>query len=138
MVNVNDFENETPEGDLLKVIFERQRMLMEKYHLIEESNLNTALPHAPLDLDDPKAQQRIKDFAWRITEELGEAMNCLKNKPWKVTHMVTDETHFLEELIDGVHFYVELLIMVGFDAESLTRMYLNKNDVNQFRIRSKY
>lgn len=138
MVNVNDFSNERPEGDMLEIIFKRQTELMEKYDPIEEKNLGHELPHGVFDLDNPQSQARIKDFAWRVTEEIGEAMNCLKNKPWKSTHMKTDEIHFREELIDGFHFYVEMLIHCGFDAESLLKMYLNKNDVNHFRIRSNY
>lgn len=137
-MNVNDFDNKTPVGDLLKTIFSRQLELMEKYDPIEEGNLGHPIPHGKFDLNDRASQQRLKDFAWRITEELGEAMNCLKNKPWKQTPMITDETHFLEELVDGFHFYIELLIHAGFDAESLTRMYLDKSDVNKFRVRSAY
>lgn len=138
-MNVNDFQSQIPEGqDMLKVIFDRQTELMAKYHSIEEKNLNHFIPQGALDLHDPQHQQRLKDFAWRITEEIGEAMNCLKNKPWKQTHMMTDEVHYREELVDAVHFMVELLIHSGFDARSLTEMYLNKNAVNQFRIRSEY
>lgn len=138
-MNVNDFQNKAPEDqDLLKMIFERQATLMEKYHLVESKNLGYECPEGQLDLHDGKHQQRLKDFAWRITEELGEAMNCLKQKPWKNTHMMTDEVHYREELVDAVHFMVELLIHSGFTAESLAAMYMNKNDVNLFRIRSNY
>jgi dimeric dUTPase (all-alpha-NTP-PPase superfamily) len=138
-LNVSDFSNTLPEGeDLLKVIFKRQVELMEKYDPIEEKNLSHHIPHGVFNLDDPQSQQRLKDFAWRVTEELGEAMNCLKNKPWKQTHMPTDEVHFLEELVDAFHFLIEMYIHVGFTPETLTAMYLNKSDVNKFRIRSKY
>lgn len=143
-MNVNDFKSELPEGkDLLKLIFEKQFDLMVKYHPIEENNLGFKIPSVDkmgegLDINSTLVQYRIKDFMWRITEELGEAANTLKNKPWKNTHMVVDETHYLEEVIDAVHFLVELLIMNGFTPESLTTMYLNKNAVNQFRQRSNY
>lgn len=138
-MNVNDFNNTAPtDEDLLKVIFRRQAELMIKYHKIEEINLGRELPEGILDLDDPRAQERIKDFAWRITEEIGEAANCLKNKPWKTSHMPTDKVHFNEEMIDAFHFFIELLIMCGFTPESLVAMYMDKNDVNHFRIRSKY
>lgn len=123
---------------MLEVIFERQKQLMDKYHDIESKNLGYEAPQGVLDLHNPQHQQRLKDFAWRITEEIGEAMNCLKNKPWKQTHMPTDEVHYAEELVDAFHFMVELLIHSGFTAESLVAMYLDKNDVNLFRIRSQY
>lgn len=137
-MNVKDFDSQLPEGDFLKAIFEKQHQLMEKYDPIESKNMGYQIPTGVLDLSDPKAQVRLKDFAWRITEEIGEAMNCLKNKPWKQTQMVTDETHYLEELVDGLHFYIELLIHSGFTPESLVKMYLNKSAVNEFRIRSQY
>lgn len=138
MVNVKDFENAVPSGDMLETIFRRQEELIEKYEPIEERNLGHPVPRGVYNLDDPACQQRIKDFCWRITEELGEAANCLKNKPWKLTHQATDKEHFLEELMDAFHFTMELLIHCGFTPEALVKMYLNKSDVNKFRIRSQY
>jgi hypothetical protein len=137
-MNVNDAKKENVQGDKLDAIFQRQKELMEKYHVIEEENglLQTKL--CPVNIDSQHGQQRLKDFAWRITEELGEAMNCLKNKPWKQTHMETDTVHYEEEIVDAFHFFIELCILSGFDADSLTDMYLKKSQVNQFRQRSQY
>lgn len=137
-MNVNDAEKEEVTGDKLEAIFIRQRELMEKYHPIEEQQGLLLTPDIPVNLHDPKGQARLKDFAWRVTEELGEAMNCLKNKPWKQTFMETDEAHYKEEIVDALHFFVELCILSGFDAESLTDMYLRKSQVNKFRQRSNY
>src|SRR6266550_4839551 len=145
-MNVTDFDSKLPEGDLLRALFNRQRELMRKYHFIEQANIEGAIPHglnhedphaSGLDIQTKQAQQRLKDFFWRITEELGEAANTLKNKPWKITHMVTDEVHFREELIDALHFFIEMMILAGFDEESMVVCYLNKAEVNSFRQRSK-
>lgn len=137
-MNVNDAEKENIIGDKLDIIFKRQRELMEKYHDIEKANglLQTEL--VPVNIDNQHGQARLKDFAWRVTEELGEAMNCLKNKPWKQTQMETDRIHYLEEIVDAFHFFIELCILSGFDADSLTEMYLSKSQVNKFRQRSNY
>lgn len=137
-MNVNDAKEEKVDGDLLRAIFDRQKSLMEKYHVIEKGNGLLQTEDCPVNLNDAKGQARLKDFAWRITEEIGEAMNCLKNKPWKQTQIETDVAHYQEELIDGLHFYVELLILSGFDADSAAQMYFKKSQVNQFRQRSKY
>lgn len=145
-MNVTDFDSKLPEGDLLRALFNRQRELMRKYHEIEKTNIgfipfgmNPEDPHATgLDIQTGPAQQRLKDFFWRITEELGEAANTLKNKPWKTTHMITDEVHFREELIDALHFFIEMMILAGFNEESMVVCYLNKAEVNKFRQRSKY
>jgi len=140
-MNIHDVdgpENKTIHGDMLKLIFQRQKELMEKYHPIEKSNGLLITEDCPVDLDDKKGQQRIKDFAWRVTEELGEAMNCLKNKPWKQTHMETDKEHFNEEIADAFHFFIELCILIGWDAEDLFNYYFRKSEVNKFRQRSNY
>jgi len=139
MVNIKDIEVEIPEdGDMLVNIFQRQLELMRKYHKIEKGNGHRVPRNVPVNLHDRHDQQYLKDFAWRVTEEVGEAMNTLKNKPWKQTELTTDVDHFLEELVDGFHFYVELLILSGFDPESLFRTYFLKSEVNKFRQRSKY
>lgn len=132
---------------MLEIIFAHQRKLMDRYHEIEENNVGHRVPFSPcehgpycgpLDLNDRAAQLRLKDFFWRITEEIGEAANTLKLKPWKSTPHTTDETHYREEIIDALHFFVEMLILSGFDAKTATKMYLQKNKVNQFRQASNY
>jgi len=137
-MNVDDAEKEQVVGDMLEMIFARQKELIKKYEHIEAQNNLLQTPLCPVEIDSQHGQQRLKDFAWRITEELGEAMNCLKNKPWKQTHMETDRTHYEEELVDAFHFFIELCILSGFDAQSLTEMYLKKSLVNKFRQRSQY
>jgi len=111
---------------------------MGKYEGIEDSNGLLQTRDVPVDLDDRKGQARLKDFAWRVTEEIGEAMNCLKNRPWKQTHMLTDREHYEEELADAFHFFVELCILSGIDSGKLFDLYTRKSQVNQFRQRSQY
>ena len=137
-MNIKDVETPVNMGDMLCSIFRRQMELMKKYHPIEKSNGLLITEDVPVDLDDKLGQQRLKDFAWRVTEELGEAMNCLKNKPWKQTHMETDKEHFYEEIADAFHFFIELCIIAGLDAEKLYDLYFRKSEVNKFRQRSKY
>ena len=124
---------------VLEAIIHGQKYLMPKYDEIEAANGLLITPDCPVNLDDPKGQARIKDFMWRVTEELGEAANCLKNKPWKQTHMPTDIDHFNEELSDALHFFIELLILAGLDTEEkVYDLYHRKNVVNQFRQESRY
>lgn len=139
-MNVNDFQDvEVPEGDLLEQIFAKQRELMEQYEPIErERGFITVLPEQFGDLDHRFVQFRIKDLGSRATEEKYEAMNCLKNKPWKQSEVTTDATHFYEELADELHFLVEMWITAGLTAEDLAKMYHMKHAVNKFRQESKY
>lgn len=139
-MNVNDFEDvEIPEGDMLAGIFAGQLELMEIYEPIErERGFITIYSGDYGELDHRFVQYRIKDLNSRAVEELYEAMNTLKNKPWKQSEVTTDKVHFYEELGDALHFFVELCITAGMTAEDLARIYHRKHAVNKFRQRSKY
>ena len=110
MVNIKDFKAPKIKGDKLEAIFERQKELMEKYHLIEATSGLLQTYDVPVDLDDAKGQARIKDFAWRCTEELMEAMDAHQHK-----------IHLGEEIADAFHFLVELVILAGFNAEDIVQ-----------------
>lgn len=94
---------------MLDNIFKHQQHLMEKYHHIEKDNGLLQCGQVPVSLNDRFGQARLKDFAWRITEELGEAMEAL---------ILTqhDKVHCLEELIDGLHFLTEFSLLAGVDT----------------------
>ena len=145
MVNVNDFEVNLDEikkdygDDLLEAMFCRQQILMNKYEEIEANNGgNVVLKKDFGDLNDRKVQMRLKECAYRVVEELSEATNCLKNKPWKDDEVATDEVHYKEELADTFHFFLELLITSGFTYESFAEYYFRKAEVNKFRQDSGY
>ena len=219
-MNINDFKLEDLKlgpGDKLDQIFARQAELMGKYHSIEEGNGLLVSPDVPVNLHDAKGQFRLKDFAWRITEELGEALeafekhphirdhydeelvdalhflveytilagltlerfdaggedkldrlfdmygtyrmraydslcgqvgrvvkalavacNCLKNKPWKNTHMVTDVDYFTQKVVEVWFRFIELASRSGIDSQKLFDLYFRKSEVNKFRQRSNY
>jgi len=139
-VNVNDFQHiEVPEGDLLEGIFTAQQGLLAKYHEIEENRGALVVdPKQFGDIDNRFVQWRLKDLNARCIEELMEAMNTLKNKQWKVSEVSTDKVHFYEELIDALHFYVELCITAGMTAQDVAKVYHRKHAVNQFRQASEY
>lgn len=107
-MNINHAVEEKIEGDLLKAIFDRQRSLMGKYHDIELRSGLLQTEDCPVNLDDKRGQARIKDFSWRVTEELGEALDAK-----------TSKDHYQEELIDGLHFLTELTILAGKDYDTL-------------------
>ncbi len=87
---------------------------MEKYHHIEVANgfIKTATPSTPVDLNDRHGQARLRDFAWRFTEELCEATEARR----KHNELVN---HFYEELSDAYHFLTELIILSGLDDKKL-------------------
>lgn len=108
-MNVDDVRSVESDGDMLASMFKRQRELMIKYHDIEKRNgvgSGAILPDV-FNIDDPRCQYICKDFAWRVTEELVEAMDA------DPTH----QAHVWEEAADALHFLLELLIMNGIDDE---------------------
>lgn len=112
-MNIKDVDSniEIPEN-IWESIFNKQWALALKYKEIEgmgdlletlDNNINTA-----------KGQKWIKDFAWRITEELAEGWET------KSIDLLDDEMaddvneHYKEEIIDGLHFLVELTQIAGY------------------------
>lgn len=116
-MNITHAKKETTNKESLKAIFDRQRELMEKYHDIEFRSGLMQTEDCPIDLDDKRGQARIKDFAWRITEEIGEALDALNNEEGESALL-----HFHEELIDGLHFLTEMTILTGYELEEKTTL----------------
>lgn len=137
---VDSGEIELPEGDMLELIFERQVELMEQYYPIEkERGAIVVTPDMHGELDHRFVQWRLKDvIGERCTEEIYEALNCLRNKPWKQSEVETDREHYYEELADAFHFFVEGLITSGLTARQFFLLYYLKSEVNKFRQRSNY
>lgn len=126
-------------ADLLATLFAGQEELRKKYEAIEKRNgAPFPSPEQIGDLDDREVQMSIKDLMWRCTEELGEAANCLKNKPWKNTFAATDVAHFEEEMADALHFFIGILLVAGITAEEIFLLYFKKHLVNSFRQETNY
>lgn len=109
-MNITHATKEEVTGDKLKAIFKRQSELMSKYHDIELRSGLLQTEDCPVNLDDKRGQARLKDFAWRVTEEVGEALDSLHSG---------DKDHYYEELIDGLHFLTEMSILAGTSPEEI-------------------
>lgn len=88
-------------------VFDRQESLMQKYQHLEQ------LPAPPLSLHVAGHQRILKDFAWRVTEELAEAHEAYRRYPPGSDGWLQPVS---EELADALHFLVELLIFAGVTA----------------------
>jgi len=89
----------------LEEIFKKQRALMDKYHTIElRSNIFEYMDHSvPVDLHTTAGQARLKHLAWCTVEEIAEALDGVGVRNKK------------EEVVDALHFLVELIITAGYD-----------------------
>lgn len=117
-MNITHATKEEVTGDKLKAIFERQSELMSKYHDIELRSGLLQTEDCPVNLDDKRGQARLKDFAWRVTEEVGEALDSLHSG---------DKDHYYEELIDGLHFLTEMSILAGISPEEIFKNVFDRN-----------
>ena len=107
---------EVDKTNMLRQIIGRQKELMQKYHDIELKTGLMQTEDCPVNLDDMRGQARIKDFSWRLMEEVGEALDGRE-----------DFEHFCEELIDGLHFLTELTILSGVEVDfDLPELYDSK------------
>lgn len=116
-MNITHAKKETTNKESLRAIFDRQKELMEKYHDIEFKSGLMQTEDCPVNLDDKRGQARIKDFAWRITEEVGEALDAIENESGESALL-----HFHEELVDGLHFLTEMTILTGYDLPEYTTL----------------
>ncbi len=129
MVNISDIKTEeipSPvlgELDMLDLMFKRQHELTIKYLPIEKDNGLLQTSDVPVDIDDRKGQARLKDYAWRVQEELYEATDALVQHP-------DNREHFLEEMIDSIHFFIELNILCGIDSQEIKKYYEVPNNVD--------
>lgn len=109
-MNINDIdEKEIPipshnsDNDRLRIMWGKQLSLAQKYHEIEHKNGFDVGDSLYVNVDTPKGQARLKEFSWRVTEELMEALEALK---------LGHDDHFWEEISDSMHFLLELEIML--------------------------
>ena len=116
-MNITHAKKEKTNKESLRAIFDRQKELMEKYHDIEFKSGLMQTEDCPVNLDDKRGQARIKDFAWRITEEIGEALDAIENESGESALL-----HFHEELVDGLHFLTEMTILSGYDLPEYTTL----------------
>lgn len=98
----------------LQTIFDAQTELMHKYHPIEQA-LGYNPPEAPVDIQSRTGQDRLRQFAWWITEEVVELEQASPEEA-------------KGEMSDVLHFVVELCILAGVDAE----VHLPSPLLNQF------
>lgn len=98
---------------ILSDLFSAQEKLMKKFKEIEQ------LPDPPLPLHAQKAQRIMKDFAWRVTEELCESFYA-----WSLSDdREVCRSNALEELSDATHFMIELMIFAGITASQFVSRF---------------
>ena len=122
--------------DILSTMFAQQEQHMAAYAGINEDA--QLAPHLWGELDDRRTQAALREFASYTVEELYEAINHLKNKPWKQTDRPTDQAAFREELSDAWHFWIEFHILAGINPREVFEEYFRKTLINRQRQQTGY
>lgn len=87
---------------------------------------------------EPGRGHSLQIWFWETTYHLKLAANALKNKPWKQTEMRAQSTIFKDHLIRALIVFLEGYHMVGMRKKEIFEEYYKKNQINRFRINSKY
>lgn len=75
---------------------------------------------------------------FQIIRSIGLAANCLKNKPWKLSEMSTDQAKFKNCMYDTWNNFFELWHCLGGSQEVLYSLYIKKHTVNTWRQDTNY
>ena len=144
MVSVLEIANpeEIPK-DILGAIFEKQEKLAQKY--VEIEGMGDLLEKTKTNLDTTEGQVWLKDFIYRAIEEVGESFEVIADMEKSETSWdnLNDslKIHYAEEIIDALHFFVELCIIAGIkrdffgDLEFLGHIEHKSTIPNAFRLR---
>jgi len=72
----------------------------------------------PMDINTCETQTWVKDFIWRVVEELMEFYEAFVEE---------DRDHKIDELSDALHFFTEIYVILGYDS------ILLDNEINQIK-----
>ena len=115
--------------DNLEALFFLVSKLRKNYEWDGEESIN---------IHSKNGQDKIKKIAYYMIEELMEAMNLLKNRPWTSSEQIVDLNHLDDEISDFILFTITLLQMLGYTPEKLVDIIIRKYKVNLFRIKTNY
>ncbi|HMV01659.1 MAG TPA: dUTPase [Chitinophagales bacterium] len=113
--------------DKLDQIYKLQRQLLELFG------------HNFDNLESDQKVIYIKDTILSMTDELHEVLNLF---PWKNWKNYSGEHHNLnlplikEEVVDALHFFINLCLMIGISSNELFDEFIKKNNKNIERIKN--
>jgi hypothetical protein len=117
-------------SDRLDEMFEQQREFMKL--LVEKRGF----PKFPVDITSKEGQKFLKSITHDCMGELFEANQHLKNsKGHRATEITEiDREAYVEELVDALHFFFEIVILSGVSLDEIVDSYMKKGETNVSRI----
>ncbi|MBU1449306.1 dUTP diphosphatase [Patescibacteria group bacterium] len=83
-------------------------------------------------------QAQIKNYVLALDVELAEFLSEINWKPWKKEQKELDFDKLKEELIDILHFFLILCLLLGLDADEIKSIYDKKMLLNIKRQQNNY
>lgn len=111
---------------MLSEIFERQRELQTRSFGVDPSTLN-----------ENERVRYVIDMNMALQDELHEALGEIGWKPWATSRHFNRDA-YVGELIDALHFLVNLFLVAGADADEVHKLYLAKANKNARRQQDGY
>lgn len=119
--------------DRLKEMFAQQESFMR---LLQETR---GFPDFPVDLASKAGQKLLKNISYECADELHEARQHLKNKDHRATLInQIDRQEYVEELVDALHYFFEIVLASGISEDELFEAYIEKGRINEERIKNGY
>lgn len=139
IVHLDQHRGKVGVADLLATMFAQQRSHMGAYNQILIEKGITPLSEDELgELTNERVHRAAREFASYAVEEMYEAINHLKGKPWKRSFSAPDREAFMEEIADMWHFLIEFHIILGISPTDVFNAYFKKTLVNQRRQQNGY
>lgn len=113
--------------DKLEMMYTKQKAFMGNLGIRLEANLNT---HT--------GQDTVREIIFYLTQEIYEAAEWMKHKPWRQNPPPFNVKEFEMEIADIMHFFLELLIVCDIGPEKLFKLYSDKMEINKKRQENKY
>lgn len=125
--------------DQLDGIFEVQAKFMEELG-IPTLQLEQRVPNTKLHISD--FVKMLTSFTQTCTTALGcettELLDALPWKPWKKSYKEVDINNVHIEIVDMMHFVVEIALIWGLDSKTLFQLYMKKMQENIDRQKKGY
>lgn len=82
--------------------------------------------------------QWFKSMVFEVIYHLSTARNLLKSRIWKQTPVMTKELEYQDELVKSFYLYMGFLAFVGFTPQTYYELFFKKQQLNLWRISTKY
>lgn len=114
-------------------------MWNQQYDFMKLLQEKRNFPDFPVDLASKSGQKFLKQISYECADELHEARQHLKQKDHRATEIgQVDREEYVEELVDCLHFYLEIAIASGITPQELFEAYMKKGKINEKRILEGY